>query len=163
MQYALIDASTKVIRIQDFAGLPPSLAASKGLQWVPFLSVQNPAYDPSTHGLYEAPAKDVFGVLTQQWEVYPLPAEVVAANQRAQIPQVVTMRQARLALHKSGMLTAVDAAIDAQPEPAKTEAKLDWEYAQTVDREFGLVPAMAAAMGLTEKQIDDLFVLAASL
>jgi hypothetical protein len=85
MQYALIDANTKVIRIQDFAGAPPSLAASKGLQWVPYLSVQNPAYDPATHGLYEAPAKVVFGVLTQQWTVFPLPAEVVAANQAAAV------------------------------------------------------------------------------
>jgi len=79
------------------------------------------------------------------------------------VPQSVTMRQARLALHAAGLLAGVDAAIAAMPEPDKTQAQITWEFAATVDRQFGMVPALAAAMGMTDAQIDDLFIAAAKL
>jgi len=79
------------------------------------------------------------------------------------VPQSVTMRQARLALHAAGLLAGVDAAIAAMPEPDKTQAQITWEFAATVDRQFGMVPALAAAMGMTETQIDDLFIAAFKL
>jgi len=79
------------------------------------------------------------------------------------VPQSVTMRQARLALHAAGLLTLVDAAIASMPEPDKTAAQITWEFAQTVDRQFGMVPQLAAALGMTETQIDDLFIAAAKL
>lgn len=69
----------------------------------------------------------------------------------------VTMRQARLALHRTGMLSQVDAAI------TDAEARIEWEYAQTVERTSPLVTHLAAGLGLTEGQIDELFVLAATL
>ena len=77
--------------------------------------------------------------------------------------QSVTMRQARLALHAAGLLTLVDAAIAGMPEPDKTAASITWEFAATVDRGFGMVPQLAAALGMTETQIDDLFIAAAKL
>jgi len=79
------------------------------------------------------------------------------------VPQSVTMRQARLALHSAGLLTSVNAAIASMPEPDKTAAQITWEFAQTVDRGFGMVPQLAAALGMTETQIDDLFIAAAQL
>jgi len=79
------------------------------------------------------------------------------------VPQSVTMRQARLALHAAGLLTSVDAAIAAMPEPDKTAASITWEFAQTVDRGFGMVPQLAAALGMSDTQIDDLFIAAAKL
>ncbi len=79
------------------------------------------------------------------------------------VPQSVTMRQARLALYAAGLLTSVDAAIAAMPEPDKTAASITWEFAQTVDRGFGMVPQLAAALGMTETQIDELFIAASQL
>lgn len=79
------------------------------------------------------------------------------------VPQSVTMRQARLALHAAGLLSGVDAAIASLSEPAKTAAQIEWEYASAVERNAGLVPAMAAALGMTDAQIDDLFITAATL
>lgn len=79
------------------------------------------------------------------------------------IPQSVTMRQARLALLAAGLLPAVDAAIASMPEPDKTAAQITWEFAATVDRGFGMVPQLAAALGMTETQIDALFIAAAAL
>lgn len=75
------------------------------------------------------------------------------------VPQVVTMRQARLALYAAGLLNAVQTAITS----AGQAAVIEWEYAQEVQRNAGLVPAMATALGMTEKQIDDLFFAAAAL
>lgn len=114
-----------------------------------------PTYSPATEKAVEIAPINIAGTWTQQWQVVQLTAEELAAK----IPQSVTMRQARLALLAAGMLPAVTAAINA----AGDAAKIDWEYAQTVDRGFGLVPAMAAQLGLTEAQIDALFVAAAAL
>lgn len=75
------------------------------------------------------------------------------------IPQSVSMRQARLALLGVGLLDTVEIAI-AGAGPA---AAIEWEYAQEVQRASGLVPAMATALGLTDAQIDALFVQAATL
>lgn len=92
---------------------------------------------------------------------YQAPPEVLPPP--PEVPQSVTMRQARLALHAAGLLTSVDVAIAAMSEPEKTAAQITWEYAQSVDRGFGMVPTLAAALGMTETQIDDLFIAAAQL
>jgi hypothetical protein len=70
----------------------------------------------------------------------------------------VTMRQARLALHRAGLLAQVDAAI-----ASDVEAQIEWEYAQTVERHSPLVQNLAAGLGLTEEQLDNLFTLASTL
>lgn len=80
-----------------------------------------------------------------------------------QVPQAVTMRQARLALLGAGLLPMVQAAIAALPSPQKEAAEIEFEYAQEVQRNHGLVPAMAQALGMTDAQIDDLFFAAAEL
>lgn len=79
------------------------------------------------------------------------------------VPQAVTMRQARLALLGAGLLPMAEAAIAALPSPQKEAAEIEWEYAQEVQRNHGLVPAMAQALGMTEAQIDELFIAAAVL
>lgn len=74
------------------------------------------------------------------------------------IPQVVSMRQARIALLNAGLLTTVNNAILTMAE----SAKIEWEYATEVNRQSSLVLTMATALNLSTKQLDDLF-LAASL
>ena len=80
-----------------------------------------------------------------------------------QTPQSATMRQARLALLSAGLLAAVNAAIAAMPGVAGEAARIEWEYAQTVERDSPLVAGLTAALNLTQTQIDDLFALAATL
>lgn len=79
------------------------------------------------------------------------------------IPTVVTMRQARLALHGAGLLGLVDAAVKAIPGPAGEAARIEWEYARTVERGSALVAHMAAEIPLTEGQLDALFTAADAL
>lgn len=75
------------------------------------------------------------------------------------VPQVVTMRQANRALLAAGLLDAVDAAIAQSPR----EARIDWERAQDVERSNPLVASLAASLGLSDAQLDELFVAAAAL
>ena len=89
--------------------------------------------------------------------VYTPPAD------SAPVPLRVTMRQARLALHGAGKLAAVESAIDALSEPAKTAARIEWEYSSEVQRHNGFVAQLAPALGLSDAQLDALFVSAAAL
>jgi hypothetical protein len=79
------------------------------------------------------------------------------------VPFSVTMRQARLALLGAGKLTAITAAMNALPEPTKSAALITWEYSTEVQRHNGLVSQMAPLLGMTEAQIDALFVAAKGL
>ena len=76
------------------------------------------------------------------------------------VPTVVTIRQMRQALFGAGMLTGVNAAIDALPEPGRTIASIQWEYAQDIERFNAFVDAVQALMGLTDDQVDALFIAA---
>lgn len=78
-------------------------------------------------------------------------------------PQEVTMRQARLALHAAGKLTAVNAAINALPDPPKTAALIEWEYSSTVRRDSRFVALVGPALGLDAAGLDALFIAAAKL
>ena len=79
------------------------------------------------------------------------------------IPQEVTMRQARLALHAAGKLAAVNAAINALPDPPKTAALIEWEYSSTVRRDSQFVALLGPALGLDTAGLDALFIAAAKL
>ena len=78
----------------------------------------------------------------------------------ARVPKVVTIRQARLALLQSGLLDDIDAAIAASTDRA---LKIEWEFATEFRRDWPALISMQPVLGLTDPQVDDLFVLAATL
>jgi hypothetical protein len=80
-----------------------------------------------------------------------------------EVPQIVTMRQARLALFGAGMLDDVEEAINGLTEPTKTAARIEWEYSGEVHRHKALVLSLAPALGLNDAQLDALFISAASI
>lgn len=75
----------------------------------------------------------------------------------------VTRRQALRALSAAGLLGEVEAAIDALPEPERVAARIDWDNAMDFRRDFPLVIRLAAALELTDGQLDDLFSAAAAI
>lgn len=79
------------------------------------------------------------------------------------VPASVTQRQARLMLHRQGVLSGVETVIDAMAEPMRTEARIEWEYASAILRDSPLVAAMGAALELDEAGLDALFIAAAEL
>jgi hypothetical protein len=76
---------------------------------------------------------------------------------------VVTMRQAALALFQAGHLENVQPAIDALPEPDRSLANIEWQRSGNVERNQPFVLLLGAAIGLSDTQADDLFILAATL
>ena len=92
------------------------------------------------------------------WVIYD--AEPVVA---VPVPAEVTMRQARLALHAAGKLTAVNAAINALPDPPKTAALIEWEYSSTVRRDSRFVALLGPTLGLDAAALDALFVAASKV
>ncbi len=64
----------------------------------------------------------------------------------------------RRALNASGLRTQVEGALAAAPQDARDA----WEFATDIRRDDATLNAMAAALGLSTTQVDDLFRLAAS-
>ncbi len=80
------------------------------------------------------------------------------------MPRSVTMRQGRLALLGAGLLDQVDAALAAIPDAThRRAAQIEWEYAQTIDRDSAWVSNLSEALDLTAEQLDQLFIQAAAL
>lgn len=90
-------------------------------------------------------------------------SEPVTPEPEPFIPTSVTMRQARIALHRNGLLNGVEGAIQTMDEPFRTEAEIEWEYAQTVDMDSQFTQMLAAAIGLNQEQLNDLFIQASTL
>ena len=74
------------------------------------------------------------------------------------IPQVITMRQARLQLLEVGLLDDVEALV-----ALDRKSQIEWEYANEVYRQSPLIESVKEAMSLTDKQIDDMFIAASKL
>jgi len=108
------------------------------------------------------------GPYIAQWhrpEPQPTPAEIEAAYPAAQaaaaraaIP-TVSPRQIRQALTIVGLRASVEAAVAASDQDTKDW----WEFATVFERNHVKVVAMIAALGVSEQQADDLWLLAASL
>jgi len=162
IKFTYVDAITGISIAAEPAMNGPKFPAVPGLEFAWARESQYPAPVPQFFGTCpddsDTQIDGVIGVFLQSdWE------QMQRDEMHARVPQSVTMRQARLALHAAGLLTLVDAAIAGMPEPDKTAASITWEFAATVDRGFGMVPQLAAALGMTETQIDDLFIAAAKL
>jgi hypothetical protein len=86
-------------------------------------------------------------------------------NMTVAVPKVqtVTMRQARLALLQAGYYAVVNNAIATMPGAAGDAARIEWDYASTVERGSSITAAMAAMLALNEEEMDTLFSTAATL
>ncbi|SDH27839.1 hypothetical protein [Nitrosomonas sp. Nm132] len=90
---------------------------------------------------------------------FPLPEAL-----QPEVPQSVTMRQARLALLNIGKLNDVDAALASIPdETLRKAAQIEWEYALEVQRNHVLVQQIASSLGLGNQTLDNLFIEAGKL
>lgn len=79
------------------------------------------------------------------------------------VPYAVTMRQARLALLQAGKLQAVNNAIAVMQGSQGDAARIEWDYSNEVRRDQPLTLALAQAIGMTEEEMDALFINAAKL
>ena len=103
------------------------------------------------------------------WEVRDESGTLVGMNQQAAepetppVPESVSARQIRLWLLRQGIsLAAVDAAIDAIPDQLQRDSvRVEWDYAPYVERTHPMLVPLAAALGMSEAQVDQAFIEAA--
>lgn len=117
------------------------------------------SYDQATHRIEQTAPAEVEGIWTRGWMVVALTPEEVEAKRKASVPQSVSIRQACQALEEAGLLDDIEAAIAAAPRTVQ----IDWQRATSVDRSWPTLLAVQAQMGLTDEQIDALFIRAAQL
>lgn len=120
--------------------------------WIPFTASPD---DPEEHGrtLFHA-SKDTAAPYV------PPPPE----QQRAAMPDL-TARQLRLGLLNAGLTPSqVTSTIEALPAGVEKEtAKVEWEYATTFRRLHPLIATVGAGLGLTDDQIDAMWLSALAL
>lgn len=76
------------------------------------------------------------------------------------IPQEVSMRQARVALHLKGLLSDASAAIESFGDEI---TKIEWHYAQVLKRDWPALETIASLLNLSSSEVDDLFIFANTL
>ena len=74
------------------------------------------------------------------------------------VPQSITMRQARLQLLDDGLLDEVETLVSQD-----RKWQIEWEYANEVERTSPLIEAIKSSLGLTDEQIDTMFIEASKL
>ena len=80
------------------------------------------------------------------------------------VPQSVTRRQAKQALLLAGLLSGVQPAIDAIPDPTQRALiQIEWDDSQVFERNRPALIALGGALGLNAAGLDALFIQAAAL
>lgn len=80
------------------------------------------------------------------------------------VPLKVTRRQARQALAMAGLLSRVQPAIDAIPDPLQRQiAQIEWDDSQDFERDRPLLIQLGHAIGLDDAGIDAMFIQAGGL
>lgn len=103
--------------------------------------------EPKQEGFYAVEVAPVSN--KQTWELIEILKEV---------PQAITPLQAKLQLHKLGLLDDVEALV-----VNDRTAQLYWEYALVIERDNEILLSMAEQLGLTEDMVDDMFINASKL
>lgn len=80
-----------------------------------------------------------------------------------EIPNSISMAQARIALIDMGLIDKVQSTLAAIPDgKERAKALAWWEYAQTVERDHVTVKVLIKTLELSEAQVDELFLLASN-
>ena len=135
----------------------------------PVLDDDAPLHDALTHELrWGEPQPDGDGVWRRACAVVPLPDDVAAANLEARrlslVPQVVSRAQGKVALIQAGLWAQVLAFVAAIPDPVeRAVAEVTLHDTQEWRRDSPFLASAAAALNLSEAQLDELFITAGGL
>lgn len=80
------------------------------------------------------------------------------------VPDSLSPTQLRIWLLRAGKLEQVNTLIASDPDPLRrTEKEQRWDYALAIPRSHPLVLEIGEALGMTDEEMDDAFIQAASL
>lgn len=98
-----------------------------------------------------------------KWTEGATDSEIIE-KERALLPKCVSQRQIRTQLVLNGFnLNDIQLAINELSEPDKSIAQIAWDYAITFERDSPLLICLAANLGLTQAQVDEIFLNASKL
>ena len=117
-----------------------------------------PPYNASTHKLVESGTEVIDGLTYKHYDAIAKSAEEIEAERKASVPSQITPRQCRLQLLTLGLLDEVETMCS-----ANREMKIWFEYSLDFQRNHPMVDAIAAQLGLTEIQVDTMFIEASKL
>ena len=152
---------------------PVPFVAPEGYVFV--FPTPQPEFNPVTQRVQETtPMLTAKGHYEQQWEIIELfstqaekdaaIAADIKAKRKASVPVSVTRRQAKQALLLKGLLANVQPAIDAIPDAAqRAMIQIEWDDAQVFERYRTALIAIGSALGLSDIQLDNLFIEASQL
>ena len=98
------------------------------------------------------------GVYTIKYKVVDKTEAEKVEYRKGQVPKSITPLQSKLQLLEVGLLDDVDVMI-----ATDRKVQLYWEYASVIERDNDVLLLMAGQLGLTEDQLDELFINASKL
>ena len=87
-----------------------------------------------------------------KWSVRDKTAEEIEAERKVSVPSQITPRQCRLQLLSLGLLDEVETMCN-----DNREMQIWFEYSLDFQRNHPMIEAMAAQLGLTDEQLDEMF------
>lgn len=164
IKFTYVDAITGVSIASHPAENGPVFPAVDGLAFVWARESAYPTPVPEFFGTCPDGAFTMIdGVLdvVSQYDFENMQTDEMRARDKT--PKSVTMRQARLALLGAGLLATVSDAVATMAGAEGDAARIEWEFSSEVKRDQPLVIALAPVLGMTDAQLDDLFIAAAAL
>jgi hypothetical protein len=89
--------------------------------------------------------------------------EQIAAAQKEAVPNEVALWKLRFVLSQMQLEQSVAEAISLLEEPQRTAATYIWNFGTAVDRDSNTVIFIKTALGLTEQEVDNIFIQANSI
>ena len=88
----------------------------------------------------------------------PTPEEIAEANKPI-VPESISQMKLRKQLILSGIsIASIDALIQTLPQPNRDLIYTMWEYAVVFDRSNSELNEMAEMLGISQEQLDDIFI-----
>lgn len=141
---------------------PEGFAEAFG-DYAPVHTTTRPVYDTATHKAVELPPVLMDGQWQQAWDVVALTQQEIDDARRAGTPTSCTPAQGLIALYALQSITEEDiaTAIAAIPDPVQRySAQIGYTRATTWERTSATMQALAALLGLSESELDALFIYA---
>ncbi|QTO00543.1 hypothetical protein J8E27_12560 [Brucella sp. 458] len=107
----------------------------------------------SDFGFTRGPGGTVYGKVWNGATIIDPDANPTPEQVRERMPNL-SARQLRLGLLHLGKLSDVPVAISALPEPEKSQAQIEWDYASEFRRLHPLIVRLIPILGLTDEQVD---------
>jgi len=126
----------------------------------PIKSIPQPDYNRMNQTVVETDPILVDGEWTQQWEIRQLTQEEI----KTLVPDLITMRQLRLALLQEDLLENVESTIESVSDPKqRSTLDIEWKYSMIVYRNQHWIEILANLLKISEVELDNLFVIGSTL